>query len=199
VYFETKCSYEYQIFRCLIFLFIFFSCKKNNSSSDNNSRTKLHDFSTTNEGTYQTFYFLDEQTGWVARPEGLFKTTNGGVDWQPVNTGSEFNFQTSGVVFYVNPNHGFVADEFSVGASVDGGANWNKIYSGSDSYHDLFFLNDSIGYMTDGHYILKTVDGGITWTKEVSVPGIRFLELHFRDANHGWACGDNGVILKYEK
>ncbi|HEV8506933.1 MAG TPA: hypothetical protein VGQ53_16090 [Chitinophagaceae bacterium] len=121
------------------------------------------------------------------------------MDWQPVNTGSEFNFQTSGVVFYVNPNHGFVADEFSVGASVDGGANWNKIYSGSDSYHDLFFLNDSIGYMTDGHYILKTVDGGITWTKEVSVPGIRFLELHFRDANHGWACGDNGVILKYEK
>lgn len=161
--------------------------------------TKLYDFSTTNKGTYQTLYFLDEQTGWAARPEGLFKTTNGGVDWQAVSTGGKFDFQYSGVVFFVSPNHGFVADENSVGASVDGGANWNKVYSGTGgTYHDLFFLNDNVGYMTDLQYILKTTDGGLTWAKETVVPGVRFFEVHFTDANHGWACGD-GVVLKYEK
>ena len=157
--------------------------------------TKLYDFSAT--PTYQTLFFLDDQTGWIIRHDGLYQTTNAGVNWQPVNTGNQFNFVIDGVVFFVNPNHGFVADSTSVGATINGGTSWNKIHTGSGSYHDLFFLNDNIGYMTDDRYILKTIDGGTTWTKEASIPGTRFFELHFTDANHGWACGTGGTILKF--
>lgn len=159
--------------------------------------TKLHDFSGTL--TYQTLYFLDDQNGWIIRYDGLYKTTNGGVDWQMVSTGNQFNFRLVGVVFFVNANHGFVADSNSVGSTTNAGTSWNKIYTGTNKYHDLFFLDDNIGYMTDDRYILKTIDGGTTWTKEVSVPGTTFFELHFTNANHGWACGSHGTIVKFQQ
>jgi len=159
--------------------------------------TKLYDFPGT--ATYQTLFFLDDQTGWIVRKDGLYKTTNGGVNWQLVNTGNQFNFYVDGVVFFVNVNHGFVADTTSVGVTTNGGTSWNKIYTGSKNYHDLFFLNDNTGYMTDNRYILKTIDGGTTWTKEASIPGTVFFELHFTDANHGWACGSGGTILKFKQ
>lgn len=150
-----------------------------------------------NNGDYKTLYLLNEQTGWVVRADGLYQTADSGLSWQLINTGGQFNFSSSGVVFFENLNHGFVADATSVGATINGGVGWNKIYSGESVYHDVHFLDDNIGYVTDGQYILKTVDGGATWKKEVVVPGVQFFELHFTDKNHGWACGSGGTVLKF--
>ncbi|MFI5186038.1 MAG: hypothetical protein ACHQF0_04900 [Chitinophagales bacterium] len=159
---------------------------------------KIYEFP--NQGNYQTLYFLNEQTGWVIRTDGLYNTTDSGLTWQLVNEGNQVNVSQAGVVFFTNTSHGFISDLNIIAATTDGGSTWNKIYSAtSDTYHDLHFLNDNIGYVTDGQYILKTVNGGSTWTKEATVPGIIFYEIHFTDANHGWACGSGGVILKYEK
>ena len=49
----------------------------------------------------------------------------------------------------------------------------------------------------DGSYVYKTINGGNTWTKEVVLPNKLIIEVHFRDAQHGWACGTDGVILKF--
>lgn len=53
----------------------------------------------------------------------------------------------------------------------------------------------------DGPYIFKTTDSGNTWTKVVAVASSTpyLMELHFTDANHGWACGSNGMILKFDQ
>ena len=159
--------------------------------------TKLYDF--TGTVSYQTLFFLNDQTGWIIRYDGLYKTTNGGVNWQPITIGNQFNFVYDGVVFFVNANHGFVADSVSVGTTTNGGTSWSKVYGGKGGYHDLFFVDDNTGYVTDDRYIFKTIDGGTTWTKEASIPGTKFFELHFTDANHGWACGSNGTILKFKQ
>jgi photosystem II stability/assembly factor-like uncharacterized protein len=159
--------------------------------------SKVHDLANLGQGQYQTLYFLNEQTGWVFRPNGLYKTMDGGVTWQSINQGNQLT-PGAGVVFFADTSHGFLSDFHTITSTTDGGSNWNKILSAaSNSYHDVHFLNSNLGYATDGHYIRKTTDGGATWTTEASVPGVTFYEVHFTDANHGWACGSGGVVLKF--
>src|SRR6266496_4344352 len=148
--------------------------------------TKLHDF--TISAYYNSLYFLNEQTGWVIRTGGLYKTINGGVDWQPISTPT-FDLNTTRGVFFLNSNTGYISDELSVGKTTDAGATWSKAFMGVPTYHDIHFVTDNIGYLTDGPRIYKTANGGNTWTKEVALVTSSLIELHFTDINHGWACG----------
>ena len=43
--------------------------------------------------------------------------------------------------------------------------------------------------------MLKTVDGGVTWKRQTSGTERGLYELFFTDASHGWAVGEQGVIL----
>jgi photosystem II stability/assembly factor-like uncharacterized protein len=158
--------------------------------------TKLHEFTAT--GGYKSLFFLNEQTGWVIRSEGLYRTTNGGVDWQLVIT-TGFNFSNSGSVFFLNTSNGYIADELSIGKTINGGALWSKVFNGTPTYHDIHFVTDNVGYVTDGQHIYKTVNGGTTWTTEVALSSSLILELHFTDVNHGWACGSEGIVLKFNQ
>jgi photosystem II stability/assembly factor-like uncharacterized protein len=158
---------------------------------------KLYEFP--NSSTWSTFYFLDEQNGWLIRNDGLYKTINAGLTWQSVNVGSGYNFPKVSGLFFVNANHGLFADDKKVASTSDGGLTWNMVYSGQTPYHDIYFLSDSIGYITDRDQILKSTDGGITWTRVVKIGSGIFFELHFTDPNHGWACGGSDVFFKYEQ
>jgi photosystem II stability/assembly factor-like uncharacterized protein len=157
--------------------------------------TKLYDF-TVQDG-YKSLYFLNEQVGWVIRAEGLYKTTDGGVNWQLISTPS-FNFSNTGNVFFTNSDTGYISDNQFIGKTVNGGASWSIRYNAqAPTYHDIHFITDNIGYITDGSRIYKTIDGGNTWTKEVSLIAGSLIELHFTDLNHGWACGSQGTLLKF--
>lgn len=131
---------------------------------------------------------------------GLYKTTNGGVNWQLISTTS-FDFSFGGNVFFYDANTGYAADTIRVGKSSNGGTSWVVQKTLPPIYHDIHFVSNDIGYLTSDNYIFKTTDGGATWKNEVVLqnPGIKFYELHFTDANHGWACSENGLILRYEK
>jgi photosystem II stability/assembly factor-like uncharacterized protein len=150
------------------------------------------------QGGYRSLHFINEQTGWSAGTGGVFYTSNGGVTWTPQLTPGLFFGQT-GNVYFVDAATGYISDNENIAKTTNSGSAWTKIYSFSNSYHDLHFLTSSIGYLTDGNYIHKTIDGGTTWTKEVKVANEWIVELHFTDANHGWATGGPGFILKYER
>ena len=66
-----------------------------------------------------------------------------------------------------------------------------------DVYRDLHFVSGTTGYITEDKAIYKTQDGGNTWSTAVSLVSNYLIEVHFIDANHGWACGLKGTILKY--
>jgi photosystem II stability/assembly factor-like uncharacterized protein len=158
--------------------------------------TKLHDFP--GPSYYYTLYFLNEQTGWVFRiMDGLYKTTNGGIDWQLIIT--PFEISKVGAVFFLNADTGYVSSGQNVEKTMDGGNSWTKVFSGTSIYHDIQFVSDKTGYITDSTYIYKTPDGGNTWTKEVSLVSSQLIGLHFIDPNHGWACGLKGTILKFSQ
>lgn len=159
--------------------------------------TKLHDFAL--PGGWSSIFFTSEETGWVSKKTGVYKTLNGGIDWQRTNTGT-FNLNQGGATFFLNSDTGYISNNISIEKTVNGGASWNNVFTCTTSmYHDIHFVSANVGYITDGPRIFKTSDGGNTWTKVVSMGSISnsLIELHFTDANHGWACGGKSNILKF--
>lgn len=160
---------------------------------------KIYDFTISNGFT--SLFFTNEQTGWVLRNDGTYKTINGGISWQRMNTDT-INLGQSGAVFFLNSDTGYISNNNSIYKTVNGGASWNNVFTCINAaYHDIHFVSENVGYLTDGPYIFKTTDSGNTWTKVVAVPSStrNLIELHFTDANHGWACGENGTILKFSQ
>jgi photosystem II stability/assembly factor-like uncharacterized protein len=165
---------------------------------------KVYDFPTTTTITtpgFTSLFFNNEQTGWVLKNQGVYKTTNGGIAWERVNTDT-ISLGQGGAIFFLNADTGYFSNSNSIYKTVNGGASWNKVFTCSNAtYHDIHFVSENVGYTMDGPYIFKTTDSGKTWTKVVAVASSTpyLMELHFTDANHGWACGSNGMILKFDQ
>lgn len=161
---------------------------------------KLYDFAPPTG--WSSIFFTNQQTGWVSKKTGIYKTINGGVDWQRTNTGT-FNLDQGGAIFFLNSDTGYISNNTSIERTVDGGASWNKVFDCTyNTYHDIHFVSSNVGYITDGPRIFKTSDGGNTWTKVVALAASitnSLIELHFTDPNHGWACGAKGAILKFNQ
>jgi len=86
--------------------------------------------------------------------------------------------------------------------STNGGNTFNFIKKldlnyNADIYSDLHFVSDTLGFMSLGSRIYKTEDGGNTWNVVVALGITDLIEIHFTDAQHGWAICNDGSILKY--
>jgi photosystem II stability/assembly factor-like uncharacterized protein len=151
--------------------------------------------------SFKSLFFLDEQTGWIAGGDGIYKTVDSGYHWTLQSTpGFEFSTPTAkyGNIHFFDAMRGFCSSPTSFGSSLNAGIDWVKRFNMQTFYHDIHFINADTGYITDKEYIWKTTDGGNNWRKEVVLPGKKILELHFTDANHGWAVGP-GFLLRYVK
>jgi PKD repeat protein len=115
----------------------------------------------------------------------IIRTTNGGIDWEPILSGagasSFFN-----VVHFFNENDGFVqgdpeGGEYELYTTTDGGDTWTRV-PGTDipdpedaseygivGYYDA--VGDNIWYTTNNGYIYKSTDKGYTWTKHLIASG----------------------------
>ncbi|MBS1736691.1 MAG: hypothetical protein JSS98_08850 [Bacteroidetes bacterium] len=162
-----------------------------------------------NGGIYRSVFFIGELTGWAIAPSttdvpALFKTIDGGKNWQLLDSGyAKYQYST---VFFVDEALGYLntSDSYFY-KTTDGGLSWeSKQYDTlSRTFPDVFFITKDIGYISNNKRIFKTTDGGESFSLEVSLaknnPKAGILELFFTDANHGWACGYDGAILKYER
>ena len=152
---------------------------------------------------YDILFFISEQVGWATVNGVLYKTVNSGVSWTPVTghgltTGSNFGY----CIFFTDENNGYYGNGILIKKTNDGGANWSTVFKSGASYggwQDLHFFTPEVGYLTDYNTIKKTINGGTTWTRELKLVENSTIELHFTDANHGWAVTDRGTILKYTK
>ncbi|HEY3265827.1 MAG TPA: hypothetical protein VGM37_02785 [Armatimonadota bacterium] len=85
--------------------------------------------------------------------------------------------------------------------TVDGGATWKSQATVSGAtFHGLSAPDAAhawaVGERTASGakgLIMRTANSGATWTHEFSPPG-RLFCVAFRDAYHGWACGDGGLF-----
>lgn len=147
---------------------------------------------------FSSIFFLNEQTGWVTVGDNVYKTVNGGTNWDPMDIPG-FDFTNAASLFFTDVNNGFIADHILFGRTSNGGASWSNVPGLASGFHDVHFVSNNVGYVTDFTNLHKTMDGGVSWGKAISLFSSAMVEVHFTDANHGWACGPSGYILKYEQ
>jgi photosystem II stability/assembly factor-like uncharacterized protein len=128
---------------------------------------------------------IDPQTVYVGtRDAGVFKTTDGGLSWQPSRTGLTFYPIRSLQVDPQNPDILYAGTDFDgVWKSTDGGGTWFKSSNGLDESLVVFRLaidpqNSNTIYaglgggvgLTIGH-VYKSEDAGGTWeVKDNGIP-----------------------------
>lgn len=152
--------------------------------------------------------FVNPETGYVCGLNGkVLKTTNGGSDWNALNTNVKDGLAC---IQFINENIGFASGGFIGGEAknctmiktTDGGNTWNKLNvatgkCGGGSY----FINADTGfyaYADDlyGHSVIaRTTDGGTTWNQVYSGSGW-ISYFHFPDSKNGYATVNNDSVLK---
>lgn len=148
-------------------------------------------------------YFQDENTGLLGINNSIFRSEGSASKWVlsnlPTNDTAlitSFSAPTASLI-YAGLNNAVLL------RSIDGGINFTEISKLQDPepkvFNDIHFLDANNGYASYANRIFKTSNGGITWTKVVSLKNDKIIEIDFTDANHGWACTLNGMVLRYKK
>ena len=183
--------------------------------SDDGGQSWAPQYNTTYD--FQTAYFLDEQTGWVAGGVGprsgvILKTEDGGTTWQ---TQMLSRWPTIRALYFHDANTGWAAggdvnyrdgsSENVILKTSDGGASWQPQTPGVTTVlNGLSFIDADSGWVVGsdiftGRAILQTTDGGASWTP-LSYAGdspATLTAVHFVDGSRGFISGYGGTTTRY--
>jgi photosystem II stability/assembly factor-like uncharacterized protein len=154
-------------------------------------------------GQKPCIHFIDNNTGWIASESGIIKTNGNINNWQMCNVPpNTFNGSSFTTVFGCSSSIVYMVNRGRIYKSINGGTDFLQVAQlpfGVEGYflQDLHFINENTGYVHVYNRIYKTTDGGLTWQVVVALVYDRIIEIHFTDANHGWACGTRGTILRF--
>lgn len=143
--------------------------------------------------------FVNSSRGWVVGDMGMIlSTNNGGVNWQ---------IQKSGVskalynVDFRDSNEGYaVGGGGTILRTENGGEMWEIVKTEfSSTFLRVDFANDKEGWIV-GHKgtILRSSDRGKTWIKQDSKTDKSLYGLYMTK-KYGFAVGENGTILRYDR
>jgi photosystem II stability/assembly factor-like uncharacterized protein len=149
---------------------------------------------------YGSLFFLNEQVGWIRKAGEILKTNNSGVSWIPQN----YPTVGIGVLEFADEFNGYYSDNddngnLKVYKTINGGLNSQISFQTTNIFgiSDVDVINPNICYVSAANKIFRTLNGGATWTTIVALGNQKIVEIHFTDANHGWACTNDGTLLKF--
>ena len=172
---------------------------KNIYSSDGGNNWIQGD--TLNDESVNGIQFVNDDTGYLTINEaGIYKTTNRGQDWIPLNlTGGGipglFELQ-----FLKNINLGYAA---GIGLRIYRALNnldaWNKLII-NDNFVDVYFTSETTGFAAANRIIYKTTNAGSNWLLLPNFPSNVFTaslnSLTFTNDVTGFAGGYPCRIVK---
>ena len=141
---------------------------------------------------FTSLYFLNSDTGFAVTTSNMYKTLNGGINWNLI-TGVEgydiyFANNLTGYAMGSNPN---------VYKTTNGGDNWFIASTGYNfALYSIQFFGDFGISSGDNGRIMKTTNGGINWAEIPRITENQLRSVHFIDANTGFVAGYYGAILK---
>jgi len=149
------------------------------------------------EGGILDMHFVNASTGWALTDQYIYRTSNGGEDWNRIFSQELFLTKMHNIFFITESNGWAVGDFGNAYRTLDGGQTWNGPFSTGvlNKLTETRFVNGNIGWAigTNGT-ILKTINGGDDWVLQSSTPNLNLSTMHFFDQNTGWVAGDLTVM-----
>lgn len=154
--------------------------------------------------------FIDHLTGWIASSDGdILYTNDAGANWEEIAQLEHISptriFFWDSTLGWLSGNSKTAPDSAFVFRTNDGGESWEPVHKAAFfRLNDLFFANDTLGWIvgseTDGSdplsWIARSIDGGDSWIQSSSSRIMNDLySVHFRDANIGQVCGQDGAFF----
>jgi len=131
----------------------------------------------------------------------IWKTTDGGNNWSSIGLSPDqifdvFVFDSSNAIALSGDPEGFF--EIGLIKTTDAGTSWEftELPFFGLSF-EIDFLNDKEGWSASGYKFLHTGDGGNTWFEELTPDSTTVYDLQFVDKYTGFACGEDGALLKF--
>jgi photosystem II stability/assembly factor-like uncharacterized protein len=199
-----------QLFAAVTAVFCFFcfqSCKKSDSPAPVPPVVIMPDTLTTgwakqvfvdptvSGSGYSDIFFNSSTSGYLASSNGLYKSTDGGINWTKLNS-TTINWSN---IFVTNDSKAFfVGQNGVISKTLDGGSSFVNFPVG-DLTSDIFFTDNNIGYCITSTGLYTTTDAGLTWVKLVT-PGLSpltstYSSLSFANATTGWIIS-GGTIFR---
>lgn len=157
--------------------------------------------------TLRSVDFVDGNTGWVAGYNGVVRQSlNAGQLWTPQNSGTSVRLLA---IDFVDANIGWINGGLYVARTIDGGADWNAVTTdpsaqifrnrGFASAPNTYWVPAGCGTCVTRWFYRYTIDaGGMSTEQTFDLVGSTapFLDMHFVDADNGWAVGNAGLIRR---
>jgi len=136
----------------------------------------------------------------------IWRTTNGGGNWTPINPQYAPADQVYDIHFFDSLHVmgvGGDPDLYGVGIihSSDAGISWNYFEIGIfGQAHAVSFRTENEGWavVPTSENFVATYDYGINWTNYFTPDSSRLYDIVFTDSLTGYAVGEEGVIVKYK-
>ena len=158
-------------------------------------------------GAIRNIFFHDQDHGWLpetfgppGQDAGVWRTENGGEDWEYYEVEEGYNNRLE-AIYFVDENTGWVGGD-AIFRTDDGGKSWTTQLEEDVQLlvNDAYFVDESVGTMVGNTgLVFHTRDGGQNWDQVVSdEEGGEPFFVSFLDAELGWIRARSGRVLHTE-
>ncbi|MGD8779705.1 MAG: YCF48-related protein [Ignavibacteria bacterium] len=135
----------------------------------------------------------------------IFKSTNGGNDWEAGFVYDNKVAPNIQKIYFVNENVGYAGHSYSmVSKTTDGGETWEAVINdtavSSVIRYGLYFFDENTGFVVgksgnDVDVIYKTTDGGASWTLTTGIAEANLRSVAFANTQIGAVVAEDMKIL----
>lgn len=144
--------------------------------------------------TINSVYFVNSNLGFVCCANGsIYKTLNGGANWQP--SGSGFTSNSLNAICFLDENKGVaVGNQGFIYTTIDGGTGWDLVVGvTSNNLLDVKYFADGIIAVGEyGTIITRNTSG--TWNTVLSRTDSDIRAITGTSFNNAAVCGGGGFI-----
>ena len=158
------------------------------------------------DGNFMDIFFINENEGWICGKKKVFRTSDGGDNWETHNLPGQYLSTAS--IYFINTETGWACGSYDrIHKTVNGGVSWQLVHSGyyteATYLEDIEFYDENHGIAVGGYIvgtdtavILTTDNGGETWNRK-TFPQYKALKaVTYVSENTIIAIGYHGNIFR---